>query len=117
PMNQASVHMAEARRRLKAILGAIVAGVATLVTSQVSFAQSPSISVDVSKPGHAVSSNLWGIFFEEINHAGDGGLYAELVQNRDFEATTLADGWRVEGTNVITSFGAKVSKWFTNDLP
>lgn len=32
-----------------------------------------------------VSSHLIGIFFEDINYAADGGLYAELVQNRDFE--------------------------------
>ena len=29
--------------------------------------------------------NLFGIFFEDINHAADGGLYAEMVQNRSFE--------------------------------
>ena len=29
--------------------------------------------------------DLFGIFFEDINHAADGGLYAELVQNRSFE--------------------------------
>lgn len=32
-----------------------------------------------------ISSLLLGIFFEDINYAADGGLYAELVQNRDFE--------------------------------
>lgn len=52
-------------------------------------AQSPSIMVDVSKRGAEVSQNLYGIFFEEINHAGDGGLYAELVQNRCFEEHVL----------------------------
>lgn len=29
--------------------------------------------------------DLFGIFFEDINHAADGGLYAEMVQNRSFE--------------------------------
>lgn len=29
--------------------------------------------------------DLYGIFFEDINHAADGGLYAEMVQNRSFE--------------------------------
>lgn len=29
--------------------------------------------------------DLFGLFFEDINHAADGGLYAELVQNRSFE--------------------------------
>ena len=37
---------------------------------------------DAAKP---ISSNLFGIFFEDINYAADGGLYAELLQNRDFE--------------------------------
>lgn len=32
-----------------------------------------------------ISNHLIGIFFEDINYAADGGLYAELVQNRDFE--------------------------------
>mgnify|MGYP000437105248 FL=1 len=29
--------------------------------------------------------DLYGIFFEDLNHAADGGLYAEMVQNRSFE--------------------------------
>lgn len=33
----------------------------------------------------AISDLLIGVFFEDINYAADGGLYAELVQNRDFE--------------------------------
>ena len=32
-----------------------------------------------------ISDKLMGVFFEDISHAADGGLYAELVQNRDFE--------------------------------
>jgi len=43
------------------------------------------ITVDASAPGHAVSPLLHGIFFEDINYGADGGLYAELVQNRSFE--------------------------------
>src|ERR1700752_3806917 len=35
--------------------------------------------------GKAISPDLFGIFFEDINYAADGGLYAELVQNRSFE--------------------------------
>lgn len=33
----------------------------------------------------AISNLLMGIFFEDINYSADGGLYAELIQNRDFE--------------------------------
>eukprot|EP01088_Endostelium_zonatum_P007652 TRINITY_DN19_c0_g1_i1.p1 TRINITY_DN19_c0_g1~~TRINITY_DN19_c0_g1_i1.p1 ORF type:complete len:829 (+),score=125.00 TRINITY_DN19_c0_g1_i1:62-2548(+) len=44
------------------------------------------ISVDTHTITQKVSPDLFGIFYEEINHAGYGGIYAELVQNRDFEA-------------------------------
>ena len=38
-----------------------------------------------SKGGKKISSDLFGLFFEDINYSADGGLYAELVQNRSFE--------------------------------
>jgi len=37
---------------------------------------------DQTKP---ISNMLTGVFFEDLNYAADGGLYAELIQNRDFE--------------------------------
>jgi alpha-L-arabinofuranosidase len=80
-------------------------------------ASTPSITVDVAHPGHAVPATLWGIFFEEINHAGDGGLYAEMVQNRDFEANTLEEGWRIDANRAFTPLGAHVDLWFTNNVP
>ena len=52
-------------------------------------AQSEPIRIDLGQKGAVVSPNLYGIFFEEISHAGDGGLYAELVQNRGFEEHVL----------------------------
>ncbi|HEY4759924.1 MAG TPA: alpha-L-arabinofuranosidase C-terminal domain-containing protein [Thermoguttaceae bacterium] len=52
-----------------------------------------SLTVQVDKPGVKVSPMLYGIFFEEINHAGDGGLYAELVRNRSFEDSEKPDHW------------------------
>jgi alpha-L-arabinofuranosidase len=48
-----------------------------------------SITIDASTRGHAVPPRLYGIFYEEISHAGDGGLYAELIQNRGFEDANL----------------------------
>ena len=51
-----------------------------------------SIRIDLAQKGAVVSPNLYGIFFEEISHAGDGGLYAELVQNRGFEEHVLPSG-------------------------
>lgn len=43
------------------------------------------IDFDFNNRGQLVTEDHYGIFFEEINHAGDGGLYAELVRNRSFE--------------------------------
>lgn len=50
------------------------------------------IYVDLNKKGHNVDESLYGVFFEEINHSGDGGLYAELVRNRNFEEHVLPSG-------------------------
>ncbi|KPI08191.1 alpha-L-arabinofuranosidase domain protein [Actinobacteria bacterium OK074] len=43
------------------------------------------IEVDTASPGTPISPDLFGVFFEDLNYAADGGLYAELVQNRSFE--------------------------------
>lgn len=43
------------------------------------------VVIDNAAPGTRISRDLWGIFFEDINHAADGGLYGELVQNRSFD--------------------------------
>ena len=44
--------------------------------------------------GKAISDELIGIFFEDINNSADGGLYAELVQNGSFEFSPVErDGW------------------------
>lgn len=49
-------------------------------------AESPkTVSVALDAPGKAISPDLFGIFFEDLSYAADGGLYAELVQNRSFE--------------------------------
>ena len=59
-------------------------------------AQESPITIDLGQRGAAVSPYLYGIFFEEINHAGDGGLYAELVQNRGFEEHVLPSSMTYE---------------------
>lgn len=43
------------------------------------------LMVYTDRPSHTVSPMLYGLFFEDINFAADGGLYAELIQNRSFE--------------------------------
>ena len=50
--------------------------------------------MNAPKGGKAISDELVGIFFEDINNSADGGLYAELVQNGSFEFSTMdRDGW------------------------
>ena len=57
-----------------------LAVIALMAGSMGMTAQTAPIRIDFNQRGAAVSPDLYGIFFEEINHAGDGGLYAELVQ-------------------------------------
>ena len=48
-----------------------------------------SVNITAQPRGEkAISPELFGVFFEDINYAADGGLYGEMVQNRDFEYTT-----------------------------
>lgn len=58
-------------------------------------AAEPSVrlTVDVDKPGVAVSPVMQGVFFEDINYGADGGLYAELIQNRSFEHKDHLYSW------------------------
>ena len=54
---------------------------------------SPIISVDFSHPGAAISPQMFGIFFEDINFGADGGLYPERIKNRSFEFDKPLMGW------------------------
>ena len=51
-----------------------------------------SINIDASDRSKDVSDDMWGLFFEDINSAADGGLYAEMVQNRSFEKSDEKEG-------------------------
>ena len=56
--------------------------------------QKNTITIQTGLPGKAISPDLFGIFFEDLNYAADGGLYAELVQNGSFEYdSTEQTGW------------------------
>lgn len=48
-------------------------------------AASATLDIDLNKPGPAIPPTFYGLMTEEINHAYDGGLYAELIQNRTFQ--------------------------------
>ena len=55
------------------------------------------MDVRTQKLGAVVQPTMYGQFFEDINFAADGGLYAELVKNRSFEFAQPLMGWQVFG--------------------
>jgi alpha-N-arabinofuranosidase len=61
------------------------------------FSQENHLTVDVRKTTAPIQPTMWGLFFEDINYAADGGLYAELVKNRSFEFPQNFMGWRTFG--------------------
>jgi len=67
----------------------------SLLTATASMA-SHTFTVD-SKQGAAIPSTMYGVFFEDINFAADGGLYAELIANRSFEYPVHLQEWKVLG--------------------
>ncbi len=46
-----------------------------------------NLLVDIKETGIKIQPTMYGIFFEDINFAADGGLYAEMIKNRSFEFT------------------------------
>lgn len=65
-----------------------------------------SLDIDAANEMHDISELLFGIFFEDINFAADGGLYAEKVVNRSFEFTQVAAGDELYGWKAVN--GAEV---------
>ncbi len=65
------------------------------------------LEIDLAAPGKAISPDLVGVFFEDLNYAADGGLYAELIQNRSFEytATAQADWGPFFGWDLVKTAG------------
>ena len=67
-----------------------------------------TIDIDANQRGPKISPTHYGIFFEDINHAADGGLYAELIRNRSFEdgprygAPADMQGWKPYSYNGST---------------
>lgn len=69
-----------------------------------------SLSVDASNKVHEISDMLFGAFIEDINFAADGGLYAEMVQNRSFEFTNLASNNEKHAWSDVGTVSAVVKK-------
>jgi alpha-N-arabinofuranosidase len=75
--------------RTLSLLGGVLAG------SMMALAQpSTQIHIDAGQTGPRINKAMWGVFIEDINFAGDGGLHAELVKNRSFEFNEPMMGWK-----------------------
>ena len=81
-------------RLLLGAAGLVLAGLPLSPAAHAQSAAANTITVQVNKPGAAVPKNMYGLFFEDINFAADGGLYPELVKNKSFETDDHLVGWR-----------------------
>ncbi|UOG76415.1 alpha-L-arabinofuranosidase [Hymenobacter tibetensis] len=64
-----------------------------------------TITVQVNKPGAPIAKTMYGLFFEDINFAADGGLYPELVKNKSFETDENLVGWRaINGAAALSTY-------------
>lgn len=75
----------------------ITTTLSALAVSLCMSAQSHQFDINTSKLGATISPTMYGIFFEDINYAADGGLYAELIKNRSFEFPDRFAGWTISG--------------------
>src|SRR6476646_10701287 len=70
-------------------------------------AQTPKLTLDLSRQGANVSPMLYGLMTEEINHSYDGGLYAELIRNRIFKDNpTKPEAWSLVNDDTTNSKAA-----------
>jgi len=77
-------------------------------------AQSPLI-VHPDQIKSPIQTTMWGIFFEDINLAADGGLYAELVKNRSFEFAAPLMGWKEQKKDGVNANLLVINRRATNE--
>ncbi|MDT0567313.1 alpha-L-arabinofuranosidase C-terminal domain-containing protein [Streptomyces sp. DSM 3412] len=82
-----------------------------------------AITVDPAARGAKIDDTMYGVFFEDINRAADGGLYAELVQNRSFEYSTADNrdytpltSWTVDGAAQVVNDAGRLNERNRNYL-
>jgi alpha-N-arabinofuranosidase len=60
------------------------------------------LDLDGASTNIKIQPTMYGIFFEDINFAADGGLYAELIKNRSFEFDESLTGWKQPNTKTLS---------------
>jgi len=66
---------------------------AFIVQTHFAFAQTSNLEIDISNKIAKIQPTMYGVFFEDINFAADGGLYAEMIKNRSFEFELPMMAW------------------------
>ena len=107
------------RSSTASLLGALISLFGAAGSSRAQDASAPAdappltakLDIDLAKLAKPISHELFGIFFEDLNHAADGGLYAELVRNRSFEFTATENPqWnQLTGWDVVLRGGGRGS--------
>src|SRR5213592_1768772 len=99
-------------RRLLIPLLLVVAVSATRATGS-------TVSIDAASPAGNVSRLFYGLMTEEINHSYDGGLYAELVQNRAFldDAASPAHWAVVQGNGAAAAIALDTTHPLNDTIP
>ncbi len=101
--NQLNLHYVNKKQRLGhgftqcAVTIALVFLISLTLTGNANAVGTAEIRIECDQPTVRLSPHLYGLFFEDINYAADGGLYAELVQNRSFEYHSLEETHRGSG--------------------
>jgi alpha-N-arabinofuranosidase len=92
---------------------AICMVVAGPVTAMAADPAVPTLTIDASRSAGTVTPRLYGLMTEEINHSYDGGLYAELIQNRAF----MDDAWTPRHWTVVQGEGSGATIALDRDRP
>ena len=93
------------KRLLLPFAAAFISASAALAQTQQT-TKAYQLDIDLQKAGAPIQSTMYGIFFEDINYAADGGLYAELVKNRSFEfPNDPLQGWKAFGKVEVRNDG------------
>ena len=106
--------------RAKRLVGLAIVALAGSVGAVPAQARAPepdpayTITVDPRGAGTAIPDSMYGVFFEDINFAADGGLYGELVRNRSFEFLPV-DNQAYTGLTAWTPVGTGGTATTVND--
>lgn len=76
-----------------------------VASAMVAGAQTNVMDINTKKAGAKIQDTMYGLFFEDINYAADGGLYGELIKNRSFEFPQNYMGWQVFGNVTLKNDG------------